>query len=203
MYYLLYGMVFIALRHGQSVWNKLNILAGWNNVNLSELGKKEAINASHILKKYKFDYVFTSDLQRTIDTCNIIKKELGQEFNIIRSDELKERNYGLLSGKTKEELEKIYSKELVYKWKKSYWGTPPEGENLNDVKYRIGNYYEKNILPLINSNKNILLISHSNTLRAFFVYLKIKNEYDIEQFKINNCIPINININDKTFYYEK
>ena len=92
---------------------------------------------------------------------------------------------------------------MIYKWKKSYWGRPPEGENLDDVKYRIGNYYEKNILPLINSNKNILLISHSNTLRAFFVHLKIKNEYDIENFKINNCVPINININDKNFYYEK
>jgi 2,3-bisphosphoglycerate-dependent phosphoglycerate mutase len=86
-------MVFIVLRHGQSIWNKCNILAGWNDVPLTQLGKNEARGAGNILKKYKFDYVFTSDLQRTIETCDIIKNELNQDFPIISSCDLKERNY--------------------------------------------------------------------------------------------------------------
>lgn len=203
MYFLLYGMVFIVLRHGQSLWNGMNILAGWNNVLLSEIGKKQVIESVTILKKYNFDYAFTSDLKRTIHTCDIIKKELNQDFKIISSSDLRERNYGILSGKKKEDLEKMYDKELLHKWKRSYWSRPPGGESLNDVKYRVGNFYDTDILPLINKNKNILLVSHSNTLRALFVHLKIKNEKDIENFEINNCIPIIINISDKSFFYEK
>jgi bisphosphoglycerate-dependent phosphoglycerate mutase family 1 len=106
-------MVFIVLRHGQSVWNKCNILAGWNNIPLTQFGRKEAQDAGVLLKKYKFDYIFTSDLSRTMETCEIIQKELHQGSNICvkSSSSLKERNYGILSGKTKEDLENLFGNE--------------------------------------------------------------------------------------------
>ena len=194
-------MVFIVLRHGQSIWNKLNILAGWNNVPLTELGKQEAYNAGLMLKKYNFDYVFTSDLNRTIETCNIIKNVLNQDFTIKSSSKLNERNYGILSGKTKEELTEKFGSDQLKKWRRSYWDKPPEGENLDDVKYRFGSYYRDDIKPLLDQNKNVLLISHSNSLRAFLVYLKIKNEKTIEDFEIDNCAPIKIDIYNQKFWY--
>ncbi len=196
-------MVFIILRHGQSIWNKCNILAGWNNIPLTQLGKNEAHEAAILLKKYKFDYMFTSDLERTIETCNIIHKELNQDVCIKSSSSLKERNYGILSGKPKEDLENLFGKEQVKKWRRSYWARPPEGENLNDVKNRVGFYYENNIKPLLEQNKNILMISHSNSIRAFFVYLDIKDEYSIENFELDNCVPIEIDIKNKKFWYVK
>ena len=196
-------MVFIVLRHGQSIWNKCNILAGWNNIPLTQLGRNEAREAGILLKKYKFDYVFTSDLQRTIETCDIIKNELNQDFIIKSSSDLKERNYGILSGKTKEDLEFLFGNEQVQKWRRSYWGKPPEGENLDDVKNRVGLYYDNNIKPLLLDNKNVLMISHSNSIRAFLVYLNIKNENTIENFELKNCVPIQIDITNKNYFYEK
>lgn len=194
-------MVFIILRHGQSVWNKCNILAGWNNIPLTQLGRNEARESGLILKKYKFDYVFTSDLKRAIETTEIIKNELKQDFYIESSKELKERNYGILAGKTKEDLENLFGDKQVKKWRRTYWGRPPEGENLNDVKNRFGLYFDYNIKPLIENNKNILIISHSNSLRALFVHLDIKNENTIEDFEIDNCIPIQIDIKSKKYWY--
>jgi 2,3-bisphosphoglycerate-dependent phosphoglycerate mutase len=196
-------MVFIVLRHGQSISNKYNILAGWNNVKLTQLGRNEARESGILLKKYKFDYVFTSDLERTIDTCEIIKKELNQNFCIKSTSELKERNYGLLSGKSKEDLEKLFGKEQVKKWRRTYWTRPPEGENLYDVQNRVGFYYDHNIKPLIDNNKNVLMISHSNSIRAFFVHLGIKDENSIEQFELDNCVPIQIDIKNKKYWYVK
>ncbi len=35
----------ILIRHGESVWNKLNLFTGWTDVDLSENGKVEAYNA--------------------------------------------------------------------------------------------------------------------------------------------------------------
>ena len=37
------------IRHGESVWNLENIFTGWTDVDLSQTGVKEAIQASDIL----------------------------------------------------------------------------------------------------------------------------------------------------------
>ena len=195
-------MVFIVLRHGQSIWNKCNILSGWYNIPLTQFGRDESREAGIILKKYKFDYVFTSDLQRTIETCDIIKRELNQNFLIKSASELKEKNYGRLEGKTKKELEILYGNEQVKIWRRTYWGRPPYGENLDDVKNRVGLYYNINIKPLLEDNKNVLMISHSNSIRAFLVYLNIKNLHTIEDFELQHCVPMQIDIKNKKFWYE-
>jgi 2,3-bisphosphoglycerate-dependent phosphoglycerate mutase len=195
-------MVFIVLRHGQSIWNKANILTGWTDIPLSSQGMIESIQAANILKKYEFDYVFTSDLLRTIETCSIIKNILNQNFIIETSPDLKERDYGLVTGKKKDELIKEFTDEDIQKWRSSYYGRPPGGENLHDVRKRIGNYYDKSIFPILKEDKNVLVISHSNSLRALFVHLGLKNETNVEDFLIDNCIPININIINKEFHYE-
>jgi 2,3-bisphosphoglycerate-dependent phosphoglycerate mutase len=195
-------MVLIVLRHGQSTFNKANILAGWRDVPLTEFGKKEASNAANKLNKYNFDYVFTSDLQRTKDTCSIIQSALNQSFIIKSSPALKERNYGELTGQNREQLKNLFTPEQVAIWRRSYFENPPNGESLDDVKNRCGKYFDKNILPLLNQNKNILIISHSNTLRSLFVHLNIIDKKSIELFEISNCDPIFVDIKNRKFWYE-
>ena len=194
-------MVLILLRHGQSVWNRANILTGWTDVMLSSDGTYEAIKAASLVKNFNFDYIFASDLIRTIDTATIIKNELKLNTHIETSSALKERDYGLLTGYEKNELSKFYSKEDTYNWKNTYYGRPPNGENLEDVQKRFGNYFDNNIKSLLDDKKNILIVSHSNSLRAFFVHLGLKNERTIENFEIQNCIPIIVNIYKKSFTY--
>ena len=41
----------ILIRHGESEWNKLNLFTGWTNVDLSEKGVQEAIEAGKTLKE--------------------------------------------------------------------------------------------------------------------------------------------------------
>ena len=42
----------------------------------------------------------------------------------------------------------------------------PKGESLKNTYERVVPYYEKEIEPLISSNKNILISAHGNSLRA-------------------------------------
>ena len=60
----------VLLRHGESVWNKENKFTGWTDVDLSEKGMAEAMEAGKVLKKegYEFDEAFTSVLKRAIRT---------------------------------------------------------------------------------------------------------------------------------------
>ncbi len=60
----------VFLRHGESVFNKQNRFTGWQDVALTEKGLREAQQAGNDLsdKGYEFDIVFTSRLQRSIQT---------------------------------------------------------------------------------------------------------------------------------------
>jgi bisphosphoglycerate-dependent phosphoglycerate mutase len=42
----------ILLRHGESIWNKENLFTGWTDVDLSDQGKAEGIEAGRILKEH-------------------------------------------------------------------------------------------------------------------------------------------------------
>jgi 2,3-bisphosphoglycerate-dependent phosphoglycerate mutase len=197
-------MVLILLRHGKTIWNKKNILAGsTKNIDLSEDGKIEAKNVCKILKKYNFDYVFTSDLKRAKDTCSIIKDELNQSFCVINSNKINERNFGFLAGKNKFEIENIYGAEKIKNWLHSYNGKPPNGESIREVSIRFGNYFDENILPLLKNNKNILIISHSYSLKGLLIHLGLKDSNNIDEFIINNCKPIKVDLKNKFFSYEK
>ena len=72
-------MVLIVIRHGESEWNKLNKFTGTTDVNLSEYGIDEANIAGRMLKDYKFDFVFTSQLTRSFETSKLIMSQSKHE----------------------------------------------------------------------------------------------------------------------------
>jgi 2,3-bisphosphoglycerate-dependent phosphoglycerate mutase len=194
-------MSLIVMRHGETLFNKMGVLAGWTNVPLSNLGKQQVFRTIPVLKSVNIQKIFTSDQQRSIETANIIKKELQKDIPIISSEALKERHYGILTGKPKSELNNLYSPQTVQSWRRGYYDRPPYGENLHDVKMRVSNFYEANIIHCFDNQQNILVVSHSNTLRALFVHLKLKDENTIEKFDINNCQIIKIDWKNCKFSY--
>ena len=197
--------MFIVLRHGESIWNKENKFTGWVDVGLSEKGEQEAIAAGDKLKHFNFDNIIFSDLKRTRKTTSLIlkKKSLSEKEKIIFtvSPEVKERNYGDLAGIVKSELKEKYGEEQMRIWRRSYYEHPPGGESLEDVKNRIGPFYDNFILPLLKNNKNILLVSHGNALRALFVHLGFKDERNVEHFELATATPISIDIFKKDYHY--
>ena len=58
----------VLCRHGQSDWNLKNLFTGWTDVDLTEQGVQEAIDAARTLNAsgYEFDIAFTSVLTRAI-----------------------------------------------------------------------------------------------------------------------------------------
>ena len=164
-----YNIMFVILRHGQSVWNKENKFTGLIDVELSEQGKLEAFNAGKILRNYKFDAIFSSQLMRTIQTAEIIQNNQSNKIEIQKFSVFQERDYGDLTGKNKTELKNEYGEQQVKIWRRSYLQGPPGGESLQDVSNRVGPSYDDYILPLLKEGKNVLLVAHGNSLRALFV----------------------------------
>ena len=169
----------VLLRHGESQWNKENRFTGFTDVDLSENGITEAISAGEKLlaADINFDQVFTSTLKRAYRTAELALQSAGQEELLatsIRHDDLRERDYGDLTGQNKDEAREKFGHEQVHIWRRSYSTRPPGGECLEDVvENRVRPYYEQNIKPLLLENKNILIAAHGNSLRAMLIILDL------------------------------
>ena len=194
-------MVFVVLRHGQSEWNKLNKFTGLTDVGLSDNGKQEAIAAGMLLKNCFFDFIFCSQLKRTVHTAKIIADIQNNPAKIKPRNEFEERDYGTITGKNKTELMEEHGKQQIKVWRRSFYQGPPGGESLNAVAQRVGIGYDREIQFLLNDNRNVLLVAHGNSLRALFVHLGIKNEKTIESFEIGTGVPIQVDVVNKTYKY--
>ena len=134
----------IILRHGESIWNLENRFTGWTDVPLTKKGIQEASNSGKLIKEERIaiDIVFTSFLDRAINTMKLCLKEIGlKNIPIIYKWQLNERHYGDLQGKNKAEIAKEFGKEQVQLWRRSYSVTPPP-INRNDQRHP---RFDKNI----------------------------------------------------------
>jgi 2,3-bisphosphoglycerate-dependent phosphoglycerate mutase len=186
----------VLLRHGQSTWNLENKFTGFKDVELTEKGITEAKNAGKLLKEadISFDQVFTSTLQRASTTAKLALTEAGQE-NLIDSmiyhDDLRERDYGDLTGLDKDEMREKYGEEQVHIWRRSYDVPPPGGECLQDVvENRVRPYYEQEIKPMIEAGKNILIAAHGNSLRAMLIILGAETPDTINAAEMETGVPV-------------
>lgn len=182
--------VLVLLRHGESEWNKENRFTGFTDVELSQTGRAEAKAAGEALKAIKFDKVFTSTLKRAYHTAELALDAAGQKHDLIKHDDLRERDYGDLTGLNKDDMRKKYGEEQVHIWRRSYDVRPPGGESLQDVVARVTPYYKANIEPLIKGSKNVLLAAHGNTLRAMLIILGDYTPETINNAEMPTGVPL-------------
>ncbi|MFH1174300.1 MAG: 2,3-bisphosphoglycerate-dependent phosphoglycerate mutase [archaeon] len=206
----------VLVRHGQSVWNLAPNFTGWVDVLLTPQGRAEAEAAGKALVKTNltFDAIFTSTLIRAHETLLHLLYQLHLEKTLIFHSEypdleqwahhaakesilpvfkakaLNERYYGDLQGLNKNETIAKYGAQQVHIWRRSYSTPPPNGENLKETCARAIPYYQERILPLLNQDKNVLVVAHGNSLRGIIMYLENISETDVSNLEIPLGVPI-------------
>ncbi|WP_297436058.1 2,3-bisphosphoglycerate-dependent phosphoglycerate mutase [Thermococcus sp.] len=205
----------VLLRHGESLWNKLNLFTGWVDVPLSERGIEEALKAGELLRDYRFGVVFTSELVRAIQTAMLVMsksssgvakiehengkmKEWGRVHGrqgaryvpVYTSWQLNERYYGKLQGWNKEHAQEVFGAEQVHLWRRSYNISPPEGESLKDTAARTVPYLKERILPELEKGRNVLVSAHGNSLRSIVMYIEKLTEEEVLKLNIPTGIPL-------------
>ena len=167
-------MKLVLVRHGQSIYNLENRFTGWKDVDLTQQGIDEAIQAGRILKKnnFNFDIAYTSNLIRAQETLSLILKELNSSLTPITNEALNERDYGDLIGQNKKEAAEKFGKEQVQIWRRSYDTPPPGGESLKMTCDRTLPYFN-NILKKVYTGNDIIIAAHGNSIRA--IVMKIFN----------------------------
>ncbi len=162
------------LRHGESAWNQEDRFTGWADVPLTAEGEQEMREVAELLRGIRIDRVYTSNLQRTLRSAEIVLATLDIQPPppVIASADLRERFYGELEGQNKTEAASRYGAEQVRIWRRSYDVAPPGGESLRDAAARILPFTLNEILPHVQAGKNVLLCAHGNTLRVVRMHLE-------------------------------
>ena len=190
------------VRHGQSDWNNKNLFTGWENPDLTSKGIDEAHATGLLLKKQSkiYSYLFTSLLDRAINTANIILEELDLNgINVVRDEALNERDYGELTGLNKDDAREKWGEDQGHIWRRSFEIPPPGGESLKDTADRVIPYYENKILPLLFEDNNILVSAHGNSLRALVMHIEGLSPEEILQREIATGQPISYEFSNGKF----
>jgi 2,3-bisphosphoglycerate-dependent phosphoglycerate mutase len=214
----------VFLRHGESLWNKENLFTGWTDVDLSEKGIQEAVEAGRVLRAegYIFDIAFTSVLKRSIKTLWLALEEMDLMWIPIHiSWRLNERHYGALQGYNKVQMVDKCGAEQVQLWRRSYDVRPPAldpdderspardpryadldakdiplTECLKDTVARVLPYWHGTIAPTVQSGKRVLVSAHGNSMRALVKYLDNIPDNEIAGLNIPTGIPLVYEFND-------
>jgi len=182
--------ILVLLRHGQSQWNLENRFTGWTDVDLTPAGRADAVLAGKSMKDFHYDAVFVSRLKRSVDTYKAFAEGQGvPEISVIADEALNERHYGDLQGLNKSETIKKFGEQQVKLWRRSYSTRPPGGESIEDCERRTWPYFQKNILPLLASGKNVLVVAHSNSLRPIMKNLDGMKPDDAAVMEISCSVP--------------
>ncbi len=215
----------VLLRHGESTWNKENRFTGWTDVDLSERGAKEAIEAGKVLKEkgFNFEIAYTSYLKRAIKTLNYVLEGMDLMWiPVKKSWRLNEKHYGSLQGLNKAETAEKYGDEQVLIWRRSYDVPPaplsetdernprldprykneeveqiPLTESLKETVARMIPYWENDIRESLKSHNEVLVAAHGNSLRAVIKYLKNISDEDIVNLNLPTGIPYVFEFDDK------
>jgi 2,3-bisphosphoglycerate-dependent phosphoglycerate mutase len=187
----------ILLRHGQSQWNLENRFTGWVDVPLSPKGEEEARAAGEKLRGRRIDRLFTSVLQRAIETARLALEAAGiPEPPTTRAAELNERMYGDLQGLNKAEAAKQFGEAQIKIWRRSYDTPPPNGESLADTAARVLPYWESTIRPELLAGRNVLVAAHGNSLRALVMHLDGLTREQVLELEIPTGAPLLYELDD-------
>ena len=184
------------IRHGQSTYNLENRFTGWKNVDLTDLGIRQAKEAANLLKGHHFDLAFTSNLLRAQKTLRLILDELKIDLNIIKNEALNERDYGDLVSQNKAEAAEKFGKEQVQIWRRSFDIPPPNGESLKMTLERTLPYFNSIIKPHLIEGKNIILSAHGNSIRSIIMELSQYDSNKILKREVGWCEPLVYTFND-------
>ncbi len=140
--------------HGTTLDNEAGLSSGWYDVELSELGRKQAKELGERYKATGFDAVFCSDLRRSLETARIAFA--GRDIKIIKDRRLRECNYGELNR---------HLDEQVVPFRQGYLTKPfPNGESYKQANERVRSF----LVDLLKNydGKKVLIIDHRVTQYA-------------------------------------
>ncbi len=177
----------ILVRHGQTGGNAEDKAQGHYDAPLTEKGVRQANILARRLAKTDFSAVYSSDLQRAVNTAEPLLK-LRPNLKFALRSELRETYYGDYENTP---WSTIRDQDPDFFWKWIDWETRPDatfpgGESERDMWQRIATFADEIVATHSAPNDSILVVAHGGpiqTLLAQFLKLRIRDQW---RFNIDN-----------------
>ena len=137
--------------HGTTLDNERHLASGWFDVELSELGKKQAQELGERYRNNEFDAIFCSDLKRSFLTAQMAFN--GRGFQVIKDRRLRECNYGDMTRHPSAEVEpaKVLHLEKPF----------PNGESYEQTAVRMKSFLHDLLKDYV--GKRVMIVGHRAT----------------------------------------
>lgn len=169
-------MILYVVRHGETIRNKLGLIQGQTEWDLTEKGIKDAEELRDTVDKLDIDVVISSPLKRAVDTASIIT---SNKYPINIDDRIIERNWGMCEGAHIEEV------DTVKCWNFHINTDNNKIERVQDLLARVSEFLED--IKVKYKDKNVLVVTHSAVLRAIHYCLHpIPEDGDMSKIEIPN-----------------
>ncbi len=157
--------IFLLIRHGENDWVGKRLAGRTPQVHLNATGKKQAEAISELLSQLPFNAIYSSPLERAMETAQPLAETLSLPINI--QNGLQEIDFGDWQGKTIKQLQRLKLWKTVQSNPEAM--TFPGGESFIQAQNRLST-----CLMQLNEQHTetdlIACFSHSNSIRLLVAH---------------------------------
>jgi 2,3-bisphosphoglycerate-dependent phosphoglycerate mutase len=154
----------LAVRHGETAWNRDTRIQGHTDIELNEHGRWQATRLADALRDEPIDACYASDLLRALETAQAVARTRGQ--NVTTHTGLRERCFGRFEGHTWAELEHRFPEESLAWRKRVPDFAPAGGESLMQLEARVVSTVQE--IAARHPGEQILMVSHGGVLDILY-----------------------------------
>jgi broad specificity phosphatase PhoE len=146
------------VRHGATDWNLQGRCQGSTDLELSEVGIRQAEGIARSLTDEQVQAIYASNLKRAQQTAAFIS--LHHRLPVLIENDVRELDHGALEGLTFAEIKENHT-EFIQKWRTEPAEIQvPGGERLVDVALRAWNGLNR-IAGRHGADENVVVVSHN------------------------------------------
>jgi len=149
------------IRHGQSEGNLYDLFLGHTDMDLTDLGRRQAKKVTEYFKEIHIDAIFSSDLKRAYHTACPLAEMKG--LSITKCEKMREIFAGDWEGRVFSEIRKTSPMGDVW-WDDTGNARPDGGESVAELQQRI--LAEVSRLAKENGGKSICIFTHFTPIYA-------------------------------------
>ena len=184
--------ILYVVRHGESEGNINGDITGANPP-LTAHGYAQAHELAQSLSPLTIDVIYSSPLTRAHHTAKIVAASRNLPISI--SPYIRERFFGLLEGKKRDEVRTIYKDkydafEIAPPEEQLHWKVVADMESFIDVYNRIIPFFDE--ITDRHTGKSILLVSHAHVMLSLLIKLGFATFRDLPFGAIKNTGYIKI-----------
>ena len=139
-------------RHGETDWNRELRIQGSSDIELNDLGRRQAHSLAQELTDVELDAVYSSDLSRARATATAVAATHGLEVNL--DPRLRERSFGSWEGLRREDIMVLPE------------GSRHDGESDDEVRERMLEAVQA--IADRHPGEQVLVVSHGGALNTLW-----------------------------------